>query len=99
MQKGDMRSEAQDGKDLHQKLFPSNLEICYIVAGIIAVHKPHAFGDQIMRDSAAMGAQKRGIEIRQGTFYLAVSYRQIKKHLLCAFCVSAVKILFWTRVK
>jgi len=31
-------------------------------------------------------------------FYLAASHRQIKKSLLCALGVSAVKILFWTRM-
>jgi len=32
-------------------------------------------------------------------FYLAASHRQIRKSFLCALRASAVKFLFWTRVK
>ena len=31
-------------------------------------------------------------------FYLAASHRQIKSYLLCVLGVSAVKIVFWTRM-
>ena len=37
------------------------------------------------------------LTLKEG-FYLAASHRQIKKSILCDLGVSALKILFWTRV-
>jgi hypothetical protein len=46
----------------------------------------------------AMGLQKMLVLTQKRAFYLAASHRQIKKSLLCVLGVSAVKILFWTRM-
>ena len=48
--------------------------------------------------SMAMGLQKMLVLTQKRAFYLAASHRQIKKSLLCVLGVSAVKILFWTRM-
>jgi len=48
--------------------------------------------------SIAMGLQKMLVLTQKRAFYLAASHRQIKKSLLCVLGVSAVKILFWTRM-
>ena len=58
----------------------------------------HPLGIDSRLRSMAMGLQKMLILTQKRAFYLAASHRQIKKSLLCALGVSAVKILFWTRM-
>ena len=48
--------------------------------------------------SMAMGLQKMLVLTQKRAFYLGASHRQIKESLLCVLGVSAVKILFWTRM-
>ena len=47
----------------------------------------------------AIRLQKIHVLIRKRAFYLAASHRQIKESLLCVLGASAVKFLFWTKVK
>ena len=58
----------------------------------------HPLGIDSMLRSIPMGLQKMLGLTQKRAFYLAASHRQIKKSLLCVLGVSAVKILFWTRM-
>jgi len=58
----------------------------------------HPLGIDSGLRSIAMGLQKMVVLTQKRAFYLAASHRQIKKSLLCVLGVSAVKILFWTRM-
>jgi len=58
----------------------------------------HPLGKDARLRPMAMGLQKMLALTQRRAFYLAVSLRQIKKSTLSALGVSAVKILFWTRM-
>ena len=60
--------------------------------------KSHPLGIDSGLGSMATGLQKMLVLTQKRAFYLAASHRQIKKSLLCVLGVSAVKILFWTRM-
>jgi len=61
-------------------------------------HKLSPFRNRSRVTFHGYGTAKNACSDKKRAFYLAASHRQIKKSLLCVLGVSAVKILFWTRM-